>query len=427
VLASLLLVVAGAAWVTVARWPAGAGVPGRRPDEPPPKGFDVGPPLSSTALVPTPVKIKGLQAWEVGVAKPIDPFGLIEVQGDLLMLGWENGPNKAFLAWDLKAYRRGEAPFGGRYATLSPDQTRMARGDDVVVEIWEKGAPKPQRKLHRADAHLYDLFWSPDGKRIGGIAIDGFYVWEVDGLGAARKIPSLRLEEGSDPWSPDKKTLAMPVGIDRGIAVHLFEGDSDKPSRTLECETLSGTVWLRWSPDGKRLSLLSAAMKQAPVVVWDVASGNLLDLGKEMVPCQFAPSWSPDGKRLAVPGPDNAVVVYDVDAGKSGRTFQGHYRPVTATVFTPDGKTLVSTGFDRTVRFWDADSGKPRGMLLFLPDDQWVALSPEGHYRGSEKVEQFLSYTVKAEDGKVRDLTPAEFAKEYGWKNDPAKVNLLGK
>jgi hypothetical protein len=58
-----------------------------------------------------------------------------------------------------------------------------------------------------------------------------------------------------------------------------------------------------------------------------------------------------------------------------------------------------------------------------LPNEQFIAISPEGHYRGPPTAERYIVYVVETERGQ-ETLTPAEMAKKYGWRNDPAKVRL---
>jgi hypothetical protein len=71
-------------------------------------------------------------------------------------------------------------------------------------------------------------------------------------------------------------------------------------------------------------------------------------------------------------------------------------------------------------------TGQPRGALTALPQGQWLAVSPAGHYRGPPGVEKEIVYVVQPEAGPQQVLTPAEFEKQYGWKNDPEKVKLAG-
>jgi len=49
-------------------------------------------------------------------------------------------------------------------------------------------------------------------------------------------------------------------------------------------------------------------------------------------------------------------------------------------------------------------------------------ISPDGHWAGPPEAEQQLAYVVLLDSGEQQTLTPAEFAKRYGWKNDPSKA-----
>ena len=59
---------------------------------------------------------------------------------------------------------------------------------------------------------------------------------------------------------------------------------------------------------------------------------------------------------------------------------------------------------------------------VILDKDEYVFVSPEGHWRGSVGVEQRLVYLVEDEAGCQSTLRPAEFAARYGWHNDPTRV-----
>jgi WD40 repeat protein len=136
-------------------------------------------------------------------------------------------------------------------------------------------------------------------------------------------------------------------------------------------------------------------------------------------------AWSPDGKRLAYRFESRNLRVWDAESDKVLFTCRGAEGEVTGAAFSADGKTLISCDTDKSVRFWDADTGRRRGGVVPLKDHQWLAVGPEGHYRGSPHVEDQFVYVLEKDDGKVAELTSAEFAREYGRKNDPDKVQLL--
>jgi hypothetical protein len=55
---------------------------------------------------------------------------------------------------------------------------------------------------------------------------------------------------------------------------------------------------------------------------------------------------------------------------------------------------------------------------------QWAIISPDGHCRGSSRIDEYLVYVVLTDDGRQETYTPAAFAAKFGWKNDPSKVTL---
>ena len=75
------------------------------------------------------------------------------------------------------------------------------------------------------------------------------------------------------------------------------------------------------------------------------------------------------------------------------------------------------------LRLWDVKTGQSLGALARVAQDQVLAVSPEGHYRGPPQLEGQLIYVVQTEHGQDL-LSPEEFRTRYGWKNDPERVRL---
>ena len=53
-----------------------------------------------------------------------------------------------------------------------------------------------------------------------------------------------------------------------------------------------------------------------------------------------------------------------------------------------------------------------------------LAVTADGHYGGSARVERAILMVVQKRDGTSETLTPPEFEQKYGFKNDPARVRL---
>ena len=83
-----------------------------------------------------------------------------------------------------------------------------------------------------------------------------------------------------------------------------------------------------------------------------------------------------------------------------------------------------ATGFG--LRFIDSSTGLIEGTLLLLLGGRYVVFSSEGHYLPSAQgVEAELVCVVQTEAGQ-ETLSPADFAKRFGWTNDPGQARLVG-
>ena len=66
--------------------------------------------------------------------------------------------------------------------------------------------------------------------------------------------------------------------------------------------------------------------------------------------------------------------------------------------------------------------GIQRKLTLRFDEEQALASTPSGHYRGSPGIDEHLVTLALTDDGSQLTLTPAEFAKRFGWKNDAGQV-----
>jgi hypothetical protein len=113
------------------------------------------------------------------------------------------------------------------------------------------------------------------------------------------------------------------------------------------------------------------------------------------------------------------VQLHDLDTDQPHVTFRRERDEEEG--WTPHQRTLVSHHSLRMVHLWSPEAGRLRCRLVALPNNQGLAVSPDGHYAGTPRVEQELIYVVRTEDAQ-EVLNPQEFAQKYGWSNDPGRV-----
>ncbi len=151
---------------------------------------------------------------------------------------------------------------------------------------------------------------------------------------------------------------------------------------------------LAYDPRGRVL----ATYDSCAIRLWDTSTGDLIRILGYCSPREVTSvASSPDSEFLAA-GAYEAVHVWQVNTGRLVKTLQSG---ATSLAWSPDGRLL------RTI--------------VRLPDQQYAVISPEGQYRGSPGVEKELVYVVQTDRGQ-ETLTPEEFSKKYGWKNDPQKA-----
>ncbi len=390
-----------------------------------------------------PAKIKGVTTWNIVATDDVKdgPHSTLELSPDGSKMLLRNTSSDLWTAWDLMAGERSAAPFGTRYDSLSADGRRAARtktaysaslGEDPSNPNWDtslQGLP-PNFALRG------NIMLSPNGEWAAALITGNDYrlaVWCLR-LATPAVRPYYANPITKTVWSPKPGRLALLNGND----VQLMDVDEDGKQISLRlAKSLphnSTVLGGSFSPDGTRFASLVYQTQEC--WVWDVEEEKRQVIRK-IHWFNNPPAWSPSGGRLACPLQDatdparngNKVGVFDAASGDLLFEIEGHPFGTKDILFTPDGRTIVTAGGDALIRFWDAANGSLRGTLMLLPNIQWLAFNPEGHYKFSSRAVElklFKFQVSKTNETKLLYPELAEFEKEYGWKNDPSKVKLLG-
>ena len=133
---------------------------------------------------------------------------------------------------------------------------------------------------------------------------------------------------------------------------------------------------VKYFPDGKRLAVATSI----GVWIYDVQTGEALDLLTGHTAPVKSIAFSPDGETLATGSEDNTIRLWDSKTHKLKAICIGHEKDVNLLAFSPTEKMLASTSKDWKMRLWNAQTGKSLKTITGCDaeDMYTMAYSPDG-------------------------------------------------
>jgi len=339
-------------------------------------------------------------------------------------------------------------------------------GDDLVV-LWDADSGQLVREVGAPPArHTWEpLEFSPAGEWLASGSMNGLVLIDPNQPSNKKILTGHGGQIRNISWSPDGQRLVS-AGAEK--LARVWDVASGKQQTELAHE--NEVVCVVWSPDGCRLATLSrkAADHVGVVEFWDMISFERVDRF-EVCATNIADgrprlSWDSNGRRLFIAPRTGIISVYDCELrtlrrlpDKPGSEFHDvcfspaserlavcngtrwtwleslttgetwRIRACSCPGWFPDGRRWVASdaGGIGTIRVYDTDTQRRLGVLIpAMSDNEYICIGPEGHYRGSPRIEGDLVYVAQDEDGSQVTYTAKEFSEKFGWKNDPNKARF---
>lgn len=253
-----------------------------------------------------------------------------------------------------------------KHVEFSPDGKRIAIVSvDGIIRFGDMTTGAELNSLrHHAESvtdSVTAVAFSHDGKWLASASGDGIRLWDVvqDTLIKAAHVDKAEIVR-SFAFSPDDKMLAS---SSKDGAIRLWNLESPGWLQSLKIlPGHGGEVWdIAFSPNGK---WLASAGEDGAIRVWDVEAGKTISTLTGHQQGVWTVAFSPDGQLLASGSKDGTIHLWDVQTGDSMKNFTGHRSEVRKVAFSPDGKWLASASKDSTIHIWDVNSGALKHSLL---------------------------------------------------------------
>jgi WD40 repeat protein len=303
-------------------------------------------------------------------------------------------------------------------------------GEKYRLGLYDAATWELKRQTGAFDQPPTAIAFSPDGSRF--VTTDERGVFQVWSSETATVLSQLKWEGppelGHVVWSADGALIAGAVGRQRllvwdGLDFRLLH-DVSSPVPLGNWKSLSEAP-LAFSPDKAELGL---SLNNGCL-----GSLNLSTLRQET---QLVASHTGVSSCFWLPRSADEELLFGIDfagylIGFNRRTGQSTRRILGGRGgFLRDAaRVCLGTELCKPLFAVDVLKGERHGVLFPSfgeGNGHFVCIGPEGHYRGSRRVESHLVCVAMHEDGSQKLYSLEEFAQKFQWQNDPRQARLFG-
>ncbi|AVF02937.1 MULTISPECIES: caspase family protein [Devosia] len=272
----------------------------------------------------------------------------------------------------------------GSHFTTAADTTVFYSEGKVL--FWDNPTHS-LRATAEFDAAALDV--SPDGRIVAVTSADWKSVSLIDATSAAllHRIDLADHVHGVS-FSPDGELVALTTFHETVLA-------RSATGQVLHRSGKGGDV-PTFSPEGRLLvtrRLAATSSEDGDLLIWETATGQLMrtiEAGNDEI---TAFAFSPDGQELASLGNSGLIRIRHATTGQLLRTLPNRFGGGRGQLaYSADGRTLAAAlTWSGQVQLWDPKQGELLAQSFAFKDGEWVTLTPEGFFTGSESGARHLA------------------------------------
>lgn len=217
---------------------------------------------------------------------------------------------------------------------------------------------------------------NPDGSVLATSGYHEVLLWNTSDGSLIRRISNIAERITDLDFHPDGDRLAIAAGTPGQMGEALIVKTSDG-SVVKELITVEDAMFgIAFSPDGSKVVACGA---DRAIRVFDVETGEELNVIEDHADWVMDIAWSLDGTKLASASRDKTSKVFDAATGDAVVTFNKHGDVVFGVAFLPDGNTIATSGRDKMIRLWTTEKGDQTREIGGYGNDVFqVAALPDG-------------------------------------------------
>jgi WD40 repeat protein len=215
-------------------------------------------------------------------------------------------------------------------------------------------------------ARVRALAWAPDGARIAAVGVDRLVVYDAANAKEIRKVAvkTSRAAKAARVPAAVKYVAGGRLIATAGLGDIVTLWDEATLDKRLDLADSSGVTALAVTRDG---SQLITAGYDAPVQIWDVATGAKVETLSPAPSGVISLALSQDGALLATGEAKHAVSVWSLQARNVVARADDYSGPVLSVAFSPDSRLLASNASGYEIRIWEV-AGETQERRLITPE-----------------------------------------------------------